>query len=163
MSPSRKWLPLLIAIIFIVLLIVTPYGDDSSNERRRFNFFHSSARMVIERAFGRLKHRWRILLSKLDHKLELIPFLVMACVILHNWLINKHSKDIDVPFEQENDDHDVVPDNGDGNEKRDLLCAHVLLNYEAINNLRSLNHTVALKRAMLPVMARNASRRRIQM
>ena len=40
--------------------------------------------MVIENAFGRLKGRWRCLLKRLDFKLENVPHVVAACVVLHN-------------------------------------------------------------------------------
>ena len=72
------------------LITVFPGHDtDLSTSQRRFNFAHSSARTVIERAFGRLKGRWRILMSKLRHKVEFVPAIIMCCVTLHNWLILK--------------------------------------------------------------------------
>lgn len=40
--------------------------------------------MVVENAFGRLKGRWRCLLKRLDFKLENVPNVVSACVVLHN-------------------------------------------------------------------------------
>lgn len=33
----------------------------------RFNFVHSSIRMVVERAFSMLKMKWRILISWLEY------------------------------------------------------------------------------------------------
>ena len=72
------------------LVTVFPGHDQAlPREKRRFNFAHASARNVIERSFGRMKGRWRILLTKVRHKVELVPAIMMCCIILHNWLISK--------------------------------------------------------------------------
>lgn len=52
--------------------------------QKNFNYRQSSARMVVENAFGRLKGRWRCLLKRMDFALENVPNVVAACVILHN-------------------------------------------------------------------------------
>ena len=43
--------------------------------------------MCIERAFGILKLQWRILLKRMDVKLEYVPTHITACLILHNLTI----------------------------------------------------------------------------
>ena len=40
--------------------------------------------MVIEKAFGILKERWKILLKRIDVSLENVPHLITACICLHN-------------------------------------------------------------------------------
>ena len=40
--------------------------------------------MVVENAFGKLKGRWRCLLKRMDFKVDNVPYVVTACVILHN-------------------------------------------------------------------------------
>ena len=40
--------------------------------------------MVVENAFGRLKGRWRCLLKRMDFKLENVPHVVSACIVMHN-------------------------------------------------------------------------------
>jgi hypothetical protein len=40
--------------------------------------------MCIERAFGMLKGRWRILLKRIDVALKNVPNLVSTCLMLHN-------------------------------------------------------------------------------
>ena len=40
--------------------------------------------MCIERAFGMLKGRWRILLKRIDVHLKNVPDLVSTCIVLHN-------------------------------------------------------------------------------
>ena len=49
---------------------------------------HSSARNVIERAFGVLKGRWAILRGKSYYPLQVQCRTILACALLHN-LINK--------------------------------------------------------------------------
>ena len=45
--------------------IIVPYpGEQLTPEQEHFNFVHSSTRMCVERAFGMLKMRWRVLNGK---------------------------------------------------------------------------------------------------
>ena len=50
----------------------------------RYNFWHSSGRMVIERAFGLLKMRFPILCRPFTSTDETLVEVVLACVALHN-------------------------------------------------------------------------------
>ncbi|TYJ96559.1 retrotransposon protein [Cucumis melo var. makuwa] len=59
-----------------------------TNAKKYFNMKHSSARNVIERAFGVLKGRWAILRGKSYYPLQVQCRTILACVLLHN-LINK--------------------------------------------------------------------------
>jgi hypothetical protein len=43
--------------------------------------------MSVERAFGILKGRWRILLKRIDVPLQNTADLVIACICLHNLYI----------------------------------------------------------------------------
>ena len=45
----------------------------------------SSARVTVERAFGVLKGRWRILLKRIDNRFINIPEVILTCCILHNF------------------------------------------------------------------------------
>ena len=72
-----------------------------------FNLRHSSLRVTIERAFAALKNRFKILDQKPFHPFDTQVKLVLACCILHNWIL-----------EWEIDDHfpteeDVTPDDED--------------------------------------------------
>ena len=61
------------------------YGVKSpQNPRELFNLRHSSLRVIVERAFGALKNRFRILYNKPFHPCKTQVKLVLACCILHN-------------------------------------------------------------------------------
>ena len=55
-----------------------------TDSQRDFNKSSSSARVVVEQAFGLLKGRWRCLLNKLDESVEKVSSTIIACCILHN-------------------------------------------------------------------------------
>ena len=66
---------------------MVPFRDNGLLTRRQqnFNFRLSSTRMVIERAFGLMKVRFRILLDCLPlTDIRKIPEFVVACCVLHN-------------------------------------------------------------------------------
>jgi hypothetical protein len=59
---------------------------------------HSSLRVIVERAFGALKGRFRILDNKPFHTYKTQVKLVLACCILHNWILG-FGEDAIVPAE----------------------------------------------------------------
>jgi hypothetical protein len=61
--------------------------EGMSREKAHWNFIQSSTRMAVERAFGILKGRWRILLKRIDMPLCHVPDIVTACICLHNLCI----------------------------------------------------------------------------
>ena len=63
------------------------HKDGLSREEYHWNFVQSSTRMCVERAFGMLKGRWRILLKRMDVHLKNVPDMVSTCLILHNMCI----------------------------------------------------------------------------
>ena len=85
--------------------LMKPYLENASTtpQQRNFNYQQSSARMVVENAFGRLKGRWRCLLKRIDSHVSNVPNIVSSCIVLHNiceiygnhclqeWVINKES------------------------------------------------------------------------
>lgn len=65
--------------------LMKPYPETAlTTAAKTYNYRQSRARMVVEKAFGRLKGRWRCLLKRLDFKLENVTHVVSACVVLHN-------------------------------------------------------------------------------
>ncbi|KAL0430505.1 UNVERIFIED_CONTAM: hypothetical protein Sradi_0676500 [Sesamum radiatum] len=73
------------------------------NPRELFNLKHSSARNVIERAFGLLKVRWGILRSQLFYPIDTQNKIIFVCCLLHNFLRNEMPDDL---FELEIPDED---------------------------------------------------------
>ncbi|HYP42886.1 MAG TPA: transposase family protein [Candidatus Nitrosocosmicus sp.] len=66
---------------------ILPFKGSKSRlsiEKQYWNFIQSSTRMAVERAFGILKGRWRILLKRIDIPLHHVPDVVTACICLHN-------------------------------------------------------------------------------
>ncbi|KAJ8307456.1 hypothetical protein KUTeg_015540 [Tegillarca granosa] len=75
--PLRRWL-------------LTPYRDNGhlNQEQKHFNYMHSSNRVVIERAFGLLKGRYR--LYHIDSKVETAVKLIVVACVLHNFCLLQH-------------------------------------------------------------------------
>ena len=62
------------------------FVNGGSNEKEHiFGFKLSSARMVIECAFGRLKERFGCLRRKMDINIEDLLYVIYACFSLHNF------------------------------------------------------------------------------
>ncbi|MCO5552345.1 hypothetical protein L7F22_005856 [Adiantum nelumboides] len=72
-----------------------------------WNFIQSSARMPVERAFGMLKARIRILLKRCDMNLCYVPDLVAACPVLHNICI-QHGESFDMEWVREAEAQSVL-------------------------------------------------------
>jgi hypothetical protein len=62
-----------------------PNGAILNRSQRLFNKTLSSTRATVERAFGILKARWRILLKRLDNLFENISEVILPCSVLHNY------------------------------------------------------------------------------
>lgn len=60
-------------------------GRNLTPQQESFNVYHSSARMCVEIAFGKLKSRFRILSKKMDVYTTQTPHIITACCILHNF------------------------------------------------------------------------------
>uniref|UniRef100_A0A674K306 DDE Tnp4 domain-containing protein n=1 Tax=Terrapene triunguis TaxID=2587831 RepID=A0A674K306_9SAUR len=60
------------------------YTGSLDRSQELFNYRLSKCRMVVECAFGRLKGRWRSLLTRSDLSQTNIPIVIAACCVLHN-------------------------------------------------------------------------------
>ena len=82
----------------------------------------SRARVTVERAFGILKSRWRVLQKRFDSSLEFAIKCAVACIVLHNICVDQNDlwDDDGDDYDRGNDDRndDVMED---GDEIRDLL------------------------------------------
>ena len=68
---------------------LSEYGSHNypTNAKELFNLRHSSLRMTVERACGALKNRFRMLDNKPFHTYKTQVKVVLACCILHNWIL----------------------------------------------------------------------------
>ncbi|XP_012702853.1 uncharacterized protein LOC105914750 [Setaria italica] len=105
-----------------------------------FNYAHSSLRNVIERAYGVLKMKWRILLDIPAYPPETQTRIICACMALHNFIringdFDSHFGIVDsnmnyVPVEGTQDQPETVPapesaDMASMNAFRDMLAEHL--------------------------------------
>ena len=69
-----------------------------------FNFRHSSTRMCVERAFGRLKSTFKILKGTYERpNMDRFPHIIMACTVLHNIHLHLYGdEDVDDNEDDEN-------------------------------------------------------------
>lgn len=58
-------------------------------EQRKFNLKFSTLRCVVERAFGMVKSRWRIVMKKIEQKTTTLKKTVIAACVLHNICIER--------------------------------------------------------------------------
>lgn len=95
--PLRRWL-------------MKPHSIQRTPAQRLFDYRLCRACCVVERAFGRLKARWRRLSVRLEIFFENVNALICACVVLHNICEKKgHTllQDLEEP------DNFILPDNPD--------------------------------------------------
>ena len=71
-----------------------------------FNYLHSSLRNVIERSFGVLKQKWRILKGISSFSTRTQKHIVLACMALHNFI--RDSKLHDEEFDRCDADEDYL-------------------------------------------------------
>ena len=79
------------------LLIPYVIFDGMPQCEKLYNHMHSRTRIVVERAFGGLKGRWRILKRTFNMKAPgSCARTIVACMVLHNMTINaKDDVDLD--------------------------------------------------------------------
>ena len=111
------------------------------NPRELFNLRHSSLRVTMERAFGALKNRFKILYKKSFHTYKTQVKLVLACCILHNWIL-RHGMDEHFPTEEEWNPNpsnpavgdDTLMDNAAWVAKRDAWAQQMWQNRAGVRN-----------------------------
>lgn len=78
--------------------LLTPYNNPQSEAHIRYNTAVSRGRVVIERAFGLVKQRFRCLTRAMSLPLRRVCTAIVACFILHNYALRCHD---DVPNAEE--------------------------------------------------------------
>lgn len=112
--------------------VLVPFKNNGhlTETQINFNYRICSARVMVERAIGLLKGRFRSLLDKLHmRRIDLIPKYIIACCVLHNICI-LHEDIIDVPVivEEDVNELNIVQNNEneqdvqDGIEKRNAIA-----------------------------------------
>lgn len=76
---------------------------------KNFNYRLSSARMVIENSFGRLKGRWRILLRKPDVHIDTMRKIIYTCFLLHNFCENYNEAVLNKWIKSSEDEEKLLP------------------------------------------------------
>lgn len=70
--------------------LMVPYRDNGhlTSADRKFNYYLSSTRVLIEQAFGVFRQKFKILNHIDILSLKDVSQVVLACAILHNFIIN---------------------------------------------------------------------------
>jgi DDE superfamily endonuclease len=72
--------------------IMKPYARRGlTDEERVFNYRLSRARRVVENAFGILAHRFRVFLTPINSSTSSVTQIVLAAVLLHNFMKSRQS------------------------------------------------------------------------
>jgi hypothetical protein len=66
-----------------------------ANPKELYNLCHSSARNVVERVFGVIKHQWTILTRPLHYDMNVQAKIPSALVALHNFILEHNKADLD--------------------------------------------------------------------
>ena len=102
-----------------------------ASPQQAFNLALSQAKVSIERAFGILKGRWRILLGKVSWEPSFAADLVIACTVLHNICQERNELEESVldPYNEANDgDHlncNSIVSEREGGRIRDYLVDYI--------------------------------------
>lgn len=90
--------------------LITPFAetDDMDASSKAFNTVHKDALKLVATAFGRLRDQWQLLKKEWKEGcVEALPFVIVACCLLHNFLIKcsevssentvEYTKDFELP------------------------------------------------------------------
>lgn len=93
--------------------LMKPYRDNGhlTLEKTRFNTRLSSVRCIIEQSFGLLKGKWRRLKFLDMARIDLIPTVIIAACVVHNFILKNQGLE-----EGEEEDYDNEQQNEGENE-----------------------------------------------
>ena len=85
--------------------LLPPYDNATSRSSEDdFNFYHSSARITVECAFGEIDLRWGIFWKRLTGSLEHSSLIIEGAMRLHNFLVDYRDAQIHVDDEDNTTD-----------------------------------------------------------
>jgi hypothetical protein len=102
---------------FIFLLYLTDVPSSPQNPKELFNLRHSQARNVVERIFGVLKRRFRMLHSPPEYNMDIQALIPPALAALHNFIRQYDPEDIQTSDDDDDDDDDDNDDNDNDSDK----------------------------------------------
>ena len=80
--------------------------ETTTRQRELFNFRIRKARRIVERVFGILKKRWRILIRPCETGVARKTQLVWTLLILHNMILRRQDENLDEEEEEEANIHE---------------------------------------------------------
>lgn len=133
--------------------LLTPYKGSNEKEEeeesltsieKRFNIAHKRAMGLVRIAFGKVRDRWQLLSKPWKEEcLEFLPFVVVTCCLLHNFLI----KTRELTVEDEEEDFGKLKEEEEEEEKLPVFDGEMSENGQRIRNAVALNLSrVCLKR-----------------
>ena len=94
--------------------------------QQRFNKVLTKLRVVVERAYGKLKTRWRCILKELEDDTQRVADIALVCCILHNFCIIMGDEFDDSDDDSsDDDDEDGREDDEEGQEIRRALTEYL--------------------------------------
>jgi DDE superfamily endonuclease len=115
------------------------------NYKELFNFRHAQLRNVIERIFGVMKRRFRVLLLAQEYSIETQVQLVSALTVVHNFirLYDPRDKELNtthIPQETSSTDSEIMrppaDDRGNASRRREDIARAMWRDYEARSRRR---------------------------
>ena len=82
-------------------------GPPPRGKKQIFNYRHSQVRNAIERSFGVLKNKWRMLLHMPSYPPPKQSKIISACMAIHNYI--RESKLENRDFEDSDDEEEFIP------------------------------------------------------
>ena len=86
-------------------------GDNHKKEL--FNYHHASLRNAVERTFEIWKSRFRILRGVPHYPLRTQRDIIIACAVVHNFLMMSPNVDVSLTTEEDDHDEDDMEQGGD--------------------------------------------------
>ena len=107
---------------------MTAYHSGRLNPgQQRLKKVLTKLRVVVERAYGKLKTRWRCILKELEDDTARAADITLACCVLHNFCIimGDDLDDEDYESSDDDDDEDGGEDDEEGQEIRQALTKYL--------------------------------------